>query len=265
MKLIQTLSESRLLPSTGAYHRFTARQIAELVYLHVIALRILAAESVSAHFAEDYATRSSRFLGFSKWYQNGTDLHLLIHALVSEDVELKMPDASKEFKETLYFDDTKMRRWLKYLSHNQASETMTRSLFMQLDGQFQIKDSSAKAIRRLVQDWPRNTTRQKQLAMTRLLQMMRVRARTSDLMPELEHIAKALDLELHGVANPETGDEAKPKRKSGLLNRLVKSFSESETLSEDDGGGATTSADVAPVITPLGGVRRRNPKKKKKK
>lgn len=280
MKLIQSLSESRMLASTGSYHRFTARQIAELVYLHVIALRILASESMSHHFAHDYALRSARYLGFAKWYQNATDLHLLIHALVSEDVELKMPEASQEFKETLYFDDTAMRRWLKNLSQSQSSEAMTRTLFMHLDGQFRIKDSSAKAIRRLVQDWPHNTERQKQLAMTRLLQMMRVRARGSDLLSELERVAKALNLELHDVANQETGDveaDETPHKKGSLLKRLVagglaaaagyqivKAMNENEEpLSEDDGGGATTSANVAPVVVPLGAGAAATPKRRR--
>lgn len=209
MKFLQSLSESRLLSSTSAFRKFSARQVAELVYLHVIAIRILGSESLSQHFTTDYAARSVRYLGFAKWYQNATDLHLLLHALMAEDVDLKMPEASRDFKETLYFDEQEIRYWLRDISHGHISEPRTHRLFLHLDGQFQIKNGSMKAIRRLVMDWPHCTPYQKQLAMTRLLQIMRVRSRQSDVLVELEKLATKLRLELKNVDNPETGDEAK--------------------------------------------------------
>lgn len=229
MKFLQTLSESRLLSSKSAYRRYTARQIAELVYLHIIGLRILASEPLTEKWAFDYAWRSSRYVGFAKWYQNGTDLHLLLHALMDEDVDLKMPDSSMRFKETLYFDESEIKRWLKDIAQKHVNEPRTRSLFMHLDGQFQIKDSSMKAIRRIVQDWPRDTVRQKQLAMTRILQIMRNRCRMSDILEKLEEIAQRLHLELDGVANAETGDAAAndgrepsyAKKKPGTLAKVA--------------------------------------------
>lgn len=304
MKFLQSLSESKLLSSTSSYRKYTAKQIAELVYLHVIGLRILASEPLTQAWAHDYAVRSARYLGFTKWYQNATDLHLLLHALISEDVELKMPEKSLEFKETLYFDETEIKRWLKDMCRGHINEPHTRSLFLHMDGQFQIKDSSMKAIRRIVQDWPRNTQRQKQLAMTRLLQIMRNRCRLSDVLVQLNHLAEELKLELENVANRETGDEAvhdgsdpdfieqKPKKSGGWLGgtaavvgsilgyhtvkNLVKESEEDEdsieaaerTLEEDDGGGAaacTTSGDIAQVTKPMMTTQRRIPRKKAKK
>lgn len=226
MKFLQSLSESRMLSSTAAYRKFSGRQVAELVYLHVIGLRILASEPMAKHFSTDYAARTIRYIGFAKWYQNATDLHLLIHALMAEDIDLKLPDASNAFKETLYFDEQEIRFWLRDIAHTHINEPRTHRLFLNLDGQFQIKDGSMKAIRRLVMDWPHCTTRQKQVAMTRLLQILRVRARYSDILVQLEKLATQLRLELHNVDNVETGDEAKhdgsdpehiqPKKKSLL-------------------------------------------------
>lgn len=227
MNFLQTLSESRLLSSRSAYRRYSARQIAELVYLHIIGLRILASEPATQKWAHDYAFRSGRYLGFAKYYQNATDLHLLLFALVDEEVDLKMPEISMRFKETLYFDDAEIKKWLRDMAHGVVNEPRMRTLFMRLDGQFQIKDSSMKAIRRIVQDWPRDTLRQKQLAMTRLLQIMRNRCRMSDILEKLEEIATRQRLELDGVANAETGDEAaddgtpvKPKKKMSTLDKV---------------------------------------------
>jgi hypothetical protein len=209
MKFLQTLSESRFLSSKGAFKKYSAKQIAELAYLHIIALRILQCESLTHDFAKDYAFRTNRYSGFARWYQNATDLHLLLFALHDEDVELKMPEASKEFKENLYFDEGELQSWLKDVARNTNNSGKVRRLFMHMDGTLQIKDASMKAIRRLVQDWPMASTRQKQLAMTRLLQMLRLRARQSDLLVRLEAVANSQRLELKNVNNPETGDERK--------------------------------------------------------
>jgi hypothetical protein len=284
VKFIQQLSESKLLASQSSYRKYSAKQVSELVYLHVLALRILASEPLSHKFAHDYAMRSARYLGFAQWYQNATDLHLLIHALVDENVDLKMPETSTQFKETLYLDEVEIRHWLREISQNRISEAHTKSLFLHLDGQFRIRDGSLKAIRRIVQDWPHNTTRQKQLAMTRLLQIMRVRARQSDLLGELNSLASELNLELEGVANQETGDHVEhdgsdphfvtnpPKKKVGVLGHMA-AFAggmlgyatASSLLGEDAAAASTASGDVAPVVKPLGAVRKRIPRKKLKR
>lgn len=296
MKLIQSLAESQLLSSKAAYKRYTARQVAEMVYLHVIGLKILYSETVTRGYAQDYAFRSQRYVGFARWYQNGTDLHLLLHALVDEDVDLRMPDSSQAFRETLYFESDELIKWLRYLWKGREQRSQTRRLFMALDGQLQVKDSSMKAIRRLVQNWDANTLRQKQLAMTRLLQIMRVRCRRSDVLKQLELLADFMKLEIKDAANPETGDEAgehhvetpTERKKRSLLAKLA-AFSaggiagymgtsalmgEDEDMSEEDAerellgedgaavaaGGATTTASVAQCNTVLGaGVQRRTP------
>jgi hypothetical protein len=239
MKFIQSLSESRLLSSTSAYHKFTGRQVAELVYLHVLALRILASEKLTKHFAADYSARSIRYNGFAKWYQNATDLHLLIHALMSDEVELKLPQSSQAFRETLYFDEQEIRYWVRDISHSRINESRTHRLFLHLDGQFQIKDGSMKAIRRLVQDWPTIGERQKQLAMTRLLQMLRVRSRQSDLLVELEKLATKMRLELRGVDNPETGDVVKHDGSDPHFVEKPKNKSMLKTIAAKASGGTT--------------------------
>jgi hypothetical protein len=208
MKFIQSLSESQLISSMSAYRRFSGRQIADLAYLHIVALRILATEPLAKDFAADYATRSVRYMGFAKWYQSATDLHLLLHALLNEDVDLKLPDTSNELRASLYFDENAIRMWAKDIARGRINEARTKKMFLHLDGDFQVKDSSMKAIRRLVQDWSHVTVMQKKLSMTRLLQMLRVRARRSDLLIRLEKLAHAMDLELRNVNNKETGDVA---------------------------------------------------------
>jgi hypothetical protein len=270
MKFLQSLSESQLLSSTTAFRKYSGRQIADLVYLHIIALRILATEPTSKEFAADYATRSVRYMGFGKWYQSATDLHLLIYALLDEHVDLKMPESSQEFRQSLYFDENAIRLWAKDIARGHINEARTKKMFLHLDGEFQMKDTSMKAIRRLVQDWPHVTVRQKQLSMTRLLQMLRVRARRSDVLVRLERLAHQMNLEMHNVNNPETGDVAHhtgedPKhvtQKPSMLRGLaaiaggavlgytaVKALSEGKVVHDGHGFVIIENPTVSQIIT----------------
>jgi hypothetical protein len=266
MKLISSLTESQLLPSKVSYGKYSAKQIAEMVYLHVITLRILFSEHETKDFASQYALRSSRYIGFASWYQNASDLHLLIHALLDETVELKLPDMSNEFREKLYFDEPEMKKWLKQMTTHGNIDQITRKLFLHLDFELQIKDGSLKAIRRLVQDWDHITIHQKKLAMTRLLQFMRTRCKNSDLMKHLNTIAHTHGLEIENVANPETGDEPsdEPKKKGSVLKHiaafaggLLGGHLITSALSEED---SSVASDIAPVVKPLEKVRKRNVK-----
>lgn len=291
MEFIKSLSESKMLASKSSYKNFTGRQVADLIYLHVIALKILFSEESTKEFAKDYAKRSARYIGFARWYQNATDLHLLTHAIVDEDISLKMPDSSQEFRENLYFDQDSVVKWLRRLQTGREELSMTRRLFMSLDGQLKIQDSRMKAIRRLVQNWDSTTLSRKQLSMTSLLQILRFRSRRSDLLVELEKLADTMKLELKNVANPETGEESPddiPTTKKPSLLRRIAAYAaggatgyfgaralmkEEDDVELDEEAAAaaapaaattTTSASIAQVSKPMSTVQKRKSNKYKK-
>ena len=278
MKFIQQLNESKLIPTASSFRKYTGKQIAELAYMHLVGLRILLCENSAMHKAQTYARRTAQYNGFSHHYSSETDLYLIFHALVDEQVELRMPEASREFLQGLYFDDGQMVRWLKAEANNtSAAETMARRIFVTMDSHFGIKDSSLRAIRRLVLDWPRLTVREKKLALTRLMQYMRSRCRMSDILAELEILADEVGLEIAGVCNSETGEgcdaadsahSASAPKKGNLMRTLATvagaavGYHLGKKMHEDATAGATAAADIAPNVQPLGQVQRRVPKKK---
>ncbi|RYE98792.1 MAG: hypothetical protein EOO77_36615, partial [Oxalobacteraceae bacterium] len=153
MKVITSLAESKMLPSKTAYRRFTSKQVSELAYMHLLALRILAGEATSYRWAHDYAAKTIRGGHFDQWSSTATDLYLLMHALLTDGVEFRLPDASAKHLHDLYLDEPKVRSWLNALAHGtSAQESAARRLFTMIDYQFRIKDTSLKAIRRLVLD-----------------------------------------------------------------------------------------------------------------
>lgn len=205
-EFIGDLSESRLIPSKSNLRRFTAQEISDLVVLNLCALYILWSNSEYQTFAEKYAKNTLRHgMTFEKWQTSGTDLYILLHALMTTDEPLNKPEASDKFRETLPIGKTLLVRWLRDMSLGNLKEPQHRALFVKLDFNFRTKNNSIRAIRRLVMDWNKLDRREHELAMTRLLQFFRARASRGEIIGNLQKMAKAYDLEMKDVCNPETG------------------------------------------------------------
>lgn len=208
--LLKELSESRLFPSTKSAGERETQEIAELLFLHLIAFRILATDDEFEDFAKAYAYKTTTWGGFTKWRATGSDLYILLH---------EMQHRAHGLKNGHYPVNVGLiQRWLKQIATLGLDEPTTHRLFNRLDFDLRIRDDSLKSIRRLVTHWPELNHHRQELAMTRLLQMFRARCRKSDLIGPLTRIAARRNLEMDGVCNPETGhgcgevaESAKPK------------------------------------------------------
>jgi hypothetical protein len=207
MKFLQTLSESRFLSSKGAFRKFSAKQIAELTYLHIIALRILQCESSLHDFAKDYASGRTVIRALPAGIRTPPTFTCCSLGIQDEDVELKMPEASKEFKENLYFDEGELQSWLKDVARGTENSR-------QGPPPVHAHGRHAPNQGRLDEGYPPTGAgladrynAQKKLAMTRLLQMLRLRARQSDLLVRLEAVATQQAPRTEERQQPETGDE----------------------------------------------------------
>lgn len=205
-EFIGDLSESRLIPSKSNLRRYTAQEVSDLVVLNLCALYILWSNTEYQSFAEKYAKRTLMHgATFEKWQTSGTDLYILLHALIASDVTLNKQELSNKYRETLPIGERLLVRWLRDMSTGNLKEAQHRALFVKLDFNFRTKNNSIRAIRRLVLDWNKLDRREHQLAMTRLLQFMRTRASRGEILGNLQKMAKEYDLEMKGVCNPETG------------------------------------------------------------
>jgi len=203
---IGNLSESNLFPSKNALTRKSAEDMVELLYLYVCAIRILLAEDETESWARPYLRKTIQFDNFDRWRVNGTDLYSILHSIYAPDVVLKHEAESNKYRDNIVIDYDNLYRWMRAGSLNQSRSDVTKRLFTRMDYTFKIKNGSFRAIRRLVMDWPDLGKTDRQLAMTRLLQLLRVRAPRSELLPYLNRIARQHDLELDDVCNPETGE-----------------------------------------------------------
>lgn len=264
MKFIQSLNESKLFSSSHSFSRYTGRQLAEMCYLHIIALRIISCEKITLMQSKQYALKTNNHDKFKKWHQNSTDVYLLLYALLADDVKTH-DTISRHFIDTLNIDVPKITAWLLSISsHNDMSETRSHRLFATLDNQLKVHDGSFRSIRRLAMNWTDLTLREKQLCFTRLIQIMRQRCHSSDLFFHLERLAKNNGLELLDVCDLETGYGCGTPTDDAPTTSLARAAQLHRSVYEDDGGAApaiaTTSADIAPLVKPLGKVRRRTAK-----
>lgn len=260
--ILNDLTESRMFPSKKALDREDFESLSETLFLLLVSLRILLTED--GLYAHNYVRRTVEASNFKNWRSSGTDLYLCMHALSTG-----LYEPGKEYPETISM--LAIHRWLKEMRQSDGTdETETRRLFLRMERLLFIKDSSMKAVRRLVMDWPQLNNQQKRLSCTRLLQMLRARAQKADLLPMISDAARQNNWEMMGVCDKETGDDcdapAEPINKGGFKHPLSKAlgfatgaagayalFRNKPKVKESD-CGTTAASSIAGVAIPLGGI-----------
>jgi hypothetical protein len=273
--LLPTLSESRLYPSERHLRRIDAHEAADLALLYIVALRVLLAERRSESWARDYARKTSTASSFAKWRPDGTDLSALLDALTAERSPLEGDDA---YRSALPIDPGAILRWLRAEAHGTGEDRRTRAFVNRIDQMLRVRNSSMKAIRRMVIDWPDLSRHERELTITRLLQFLRDRAPTGEILPQLNDLARHSGWEIEGACNLEAGEDCgedespqsgghhhrhqpdeKPKGMSFLAGiaafgagaagaAMLKRKRKTESAST----GATSSGNVATVVGALG-------------
>lgn len=239
MNFLSELCESKLFTSKTAYRKYTGRQLAEMLYINILAYAILSTEETS--FVKEYARKTKYHNSFDSWYTtNVTDLYLLIHGIESD--ETQYTHDNKAYLEKLHFDNAKFLSWMKSIySGNDTSELYASRFLITIEKQLKVDNSTYRSLRRLVSNWTDLNKFEKKIAVTKTKDLLHRKCPYSDLLPELEKFIKHHDLNVS-----EDTDHDK------ILSKIA---SKHNKLEEDgEGGGpatAITSADIAPMVTPL--------------
>jgi hypothetical protein len=175
------LCESKLFSSRQALAKWSNRQCATAAYWYIIGLAMMVQEPATKHWATQYCETTARQNDFATWRSDANDLYVLLFALSDPDDEIAIAR-------------TLVRDWLRH----PASTERTRRLFARLDSMLQITSSEAKAIRRLVMDWPEcDDSEQHDLA-------SKVRQRIKAIAPRSELLSHLTKLEAETVAEAAT-------------------------------------------------------------
>lgn len=182
---ISQLSESSLFPSKASLERYKAKQIGELTFLYLCAMRIAFLEEETSRWAREYARKTVTWGNFDQWRNNATDLYVLLHALKPEQHEQGAGWYPLNHKLVL--------GWLKETAMGHPHDEQTRRLLVRLDFDLRISDVAMRSLRRMIMDWPTLDSSDKKLALTRLHLMLRSRAPKSEI---LDHVKYLMDREL---------------------------------------------------------------------
>jgi len=226
LKSLPQLQESRLLPFDRSYRRYSLRNVLDLIFVYVLALEIMNLESSSRMFAKAYLQRTRQDLA-----NNGirTDLAALI-AVVEDKKKfeyLKNASENSRISTKIGAFVPEIKNWLASKVSNSWSDSRISAFLYKLEQQLYISNIDYKNVRRLVQSWSTLDYYKKQLAFTRLLQALRTRAATGDLIHKFEDLSKERRYELRTEINAETGEPnvptpAQPKSKVfGFLASLA--------------------------------------------
>lgn len=204
------LTESRMFKTTSSFEKYNLRDINDLTFIYCCALEMLTHDFNFGVIAVEYAKHTLRQNGFSRRNIMSNDLYNLFWVLTNRNFDILRPSTGNINLENHMgtISEYHARMFLRnIIKPNDPSYTRRYLLKMQSD--LAIQESNMRSMRILVANWANNTTEQKSLVVTRMLQILRSRFHTSELLPILEKYAKLQDFEIR--------EKSKERKSSGGL------------------------------------------------
>lgn len=194
------LNESRMFRSKDRVAGTSNRAMADLAFLNMLTLYMLYNTYDFAPYAKAYANRTMTFGNFNQFRSSGTDLYVALSSLKNGTSTAREKDQMQQARINL--PEAKIKQYLTQMRQGR-SIVAPQSLFLQLERGLDIQNSNYRSVRRLIQDWPRLNTMQKQLVVTRLLQYYRTNALRSEMYPLVRDMARSQGLEIRNAHNAE--------------------------------------------------------------
>jgi len=201
MEFLQDLTEAKLIGrSRNGLRQFDAKELADLLFLHLYIVQILKHEFLALPKVQEYVKKTGPLTNFDHFVSSRNELYVLIHVLFGKNAKaarklLRNQEASNLFLDRIKINMQLTRKYLRLVLAGKADESFERRYFLMLEKDLNITNSYYKAIRRLVMTWPKQSRSTRKLVMTRLLQIMRTKGRRSEIMGILEWASKQQNLE----------------------------------------------------------------------
>ena len=203
LKLVNTLSESRLFRTKQMAGSVKIDDAAELVFVHLLILNIFNKDYDFSPLAGDIASRTMSYRNFDYFRTNGTDMYMALNRLMGKDNDIGDNEKDEIAKSRLSLQKADVLRFLLHFSNNRSDASFEQRYLLRYQRNLNIKDGLLKSLRRLVGDWDNLNQNQRALVVTRLVQYMRRKARLAEIMPAL------LKLQKRGNYMHKDSDEAK--------------------------------------------------------
>lgn len=210
MSFIKDLTEAKALRTQRGLN-LSAEQIAENVYLNILALQAMRFDPNTARQASEYAKKTLQYQDFSNIRTTGTDLHNWVAVLNNPGrYETHIGPVGKSSMPVLQF-----KRYLRNVAQGKSDPNYDKQFLMSLERNLGIKNSQYRAVRRMLSDWNRLYGSERKQSATRLVQALRAKSPQSDLRSSYEGFMRKGGYEMDDVENQED------KRSGSLLGKAA--------------------------------------------
>ena len=205
MDFIKDIHEARMLRDEKNARVLTYTDCCERLYLSLLCLELMRHYPKYNSFVKRYAINTTNKNNYNIFRMFSTDLHNFIYYIIGDDDamdKLKDPKAAKAKREKTHLPTMALNRYLTQLAHNSEPRGVGE-LFMKLERDLDIQNSSYKSIRRLVTNMQGLSKIERENFSTRLLFAVRAKLRSSDLISDFEKFVKDKGLETRDVKDTE--------------------------------------------------------------
>lgn len=270
-EFIKNLTESKLIRHKAMLSKYDARDIADMIFLYMLAIQVLKSDFNAAPFGLAYLHKTFVANRIDDFRHSSSDLNLLAHTLFGANntdsyETLKNKDSNDILMNQINFDYNMVRRWSRMSIQGSDTTSLDYRLLLKLEQDLKITNSNFRAIRRLVSDWNNIPNESQQLAMTRLILEFRKLMPQAEIMRVLEKFARSKKLMIKDNSNlaknlaiMSAGAIAGAAIVRFLRGDRFKSHKQKKNLrlGEMASGGATAAGAIAAVPMPLGTVQSR--------
>ena len=189
------MTEARMFRSRHGLSKYSARDMADNAFAHMIAMQVLNREFKYSSIASTYAGRTASYGNFDYFRSNGTDLYAMLHSLFGKGAITQFADEknSEILLKRMRPNMTQIKGFLNHISTSGANTDKEKRMLMQLQSMLFVNDSRLRSMKRLAGDWENLTTREKRTLVSSLYNYFRANAPKSSLMSVLQKLSRERD------------------------------------------------------------------------
>ena len=189
------MTEARMFRSRHGLSNYSAREMADNAFAHMIALQVFNREFKYSNVASTYAGRTASYGNFDYFRSNGTDLYAMLHSLFGKGSITKFADEknSEILLKRMRPNMTQIKGFLNHIASSGANADAEKRMLMQLQSMLFVSDSRLRSMKRLAGDWENLTTREKRTLVSSLYNYFRANSPKSSLMSTLQKLSRERD------------------------------------------------------------------------
>jgi len=203
------ITEARMFRNRAILRKLSIEDVANFAFLNTLLLFIVYSENDTGLAGVDYAEKTIRYNSFDHYRVSGSDLYIAYYILFNtagDELIGGTPEGNALARSRINVPMYMLRKMFKEMANDslRIDSAFIQRFFLMLEKKLNIKTSNYKSIRRLVQNWHKASTPEKQLVVTRMSMYFRTNARLAELFPYLEMLARKKNWNIDNANNPET-------------------------------------------------------------